>query len=216
MILMPMLFAVIYGLTWALGLAQPDFAMSAFLGSMEAAGADISTAPSASVLIPVLFLASAVTGPFINTLFALGEEIGWRGYLLPRLMPLGKPAAYAIGGVVWALWHVPIILIGFTYPGYPMLGILAFIVLVSAINVIENEAFLRYGNTTLLAAWIHGLFNSQKLGLWGVIFVGVNPLIGGYAGLIGMIVFWIVAVIVMRLYSVQRHPVPSSTSPVAA
>ena len=184
---------------------RPDFAMSGFLGLMAENGTDISTAPPAPALAALIFFASAVTVPFFNALLALGEEIGWRGYLLPRLMPLGKPAAYAISGVVWALWHLPLILVGFNYPGYPVLGIFAFILLVTAIGVIENEVFLRYSNSTLLAAWVHGLFNCQRLGLWGLIFVGINPLIGGHVGAVGIVVFWIVGLIVLRVYAAQGH-----------
>jgi uncharacterized protein len=211
MALMPLLFALIYGISWALGLATPDFGMTAFMAMMVRSGADLSDAPPAAVIVPLLFFASAITVPCVNSLVALGEEIGWRGYLLPRLMPLGKPAAYTLTGVIWALWHAPIILIGFAYPGYPVAGILAFIVLVSALNVIENELYLAYGNTTLLAAWIHGLFNSQKLGIWNLIFIGINPLLGGYTGLIGMLVFWGVALIVLRLFAVKPHSATSAT-----
>lgn len=38
---------------------------------------------------------------------AFGEEFGWRGYLFPKLIPLGAPAAVIISGALWALWHVP-------------------------------------------------------------------------------------------------------------
>jgi membrane protease YdiL (CAAX protease family) len=37
-----------------------------------------------------------------------GEEFGWRGYLLPRLMPLGQNWAILLSGVIWACWHLPL------------------------------------------------------------------------------------------------------------
>jgi membrane protease YdiL (CAAX protease family) len=37
-----------------------------------------------------------------------GEEFGWRGYLLPRLMPLGQNWAILVSGVIWACWHLPL------------------------------------------------------------------------------------------------------------
>jgi len=40
-------------------------------------------------------------------LLAFGEEFGWRGYLFPRLMPLGPVGAVVISGAVWAVWHLP-------------------------------------------------------------------------------------------------------------
>ncbi len=206
---MPATFALIYAISWGLGLATPDFQMKGFFGLLAANGADMSSAPPPGLLILLLFGTSVLAGSVFNTLFALGEEIGWRGYLLPHLMPLGRPAAYAIGGVIWALWHLPLILAGFTYPGYPVLGLVVFILLVSAINVIENELYLRCGNSTLIAAWFHSLFNSQKLGIWTLIFVGINPLIGGYAGLVGIVIFGIAAIVVVRAYALRNRQVAS-------
>jgi len=48
---------------------------------------------------------------------AFGEEYGWRGYLLPRLMPLGEIKASLILGVIWSLWHLPVLLTGILYGG---------------------------------------------------------------------------------------------------
>jgi membrane protease YdiL (CAAX protease family) len=51
-------------------------------------------------------LLSFVVVPFLPV-FDLGEEIGWRDYLLLRLLPLGQVRAYLISGAVWAVWHLP-------------------------------------------------------------------------------------------------------------
>lgn len=48
---------------------------------------------------------------------AFGEEYGWRGYLLPRLMPLGEIRASLMLGIIWSLWHLPVLLAGVLYPG---------------------------------------------------------------------------------------------------
>jgi len=44
-------------------------------------------------------------------IFTFGEEFGWRGYLLPRLAPLGGISAAIITGVIWGLWHTPVIVL---------------------------------------------------------------------------------------------------------
>ena len=53
------------------------------------------TAPLGIVLLPLGF----------------GEEYGWRGYLLPRLMPLGELKATLIMGAIWGLWHLPVLIL---------------------------------------------------------------------------------------------------------
>jgi uncharacterized protein len=44
----------------------------------------------------------------VGALVTFGEEFGWRGYLLPRLMPLGQTWAILLSGVIWAAWHLPL------------------------------------------------------------------------------------------------------------
>ena len=59
-------------------------------------------------------------GGLAHTLFAMGEEAGWRGYLWSVLRPLGFWRTAAIVGVAWGLWHAPIIAAGHNYgTGYP-------------------------------------------------------------------------------------------------
>ena len=54
---------------------------------------------------------------------AFGEEYGWRGYLLPRLMPLGEIKASLIVGVIWSLWHLPALAGGNPlWRQYPLVG----------------------------------------------------------------------------------------------
>ena len=59
---------------------------------------------------------------------AFGEEWGWRGYMMPKLMELmSKPAAIFCGGLIWGLWHAPLTIAGHNfgvdYPMYPWAGI---------------------------------------------------------------------------------------------
>lgn len=57
--------------------------------------------------------------PFVvfvpNALFAFGEEVGWRGWLLPMLTPLGTWPALLVSGVIWGLWHMPVTLLGHNF-----------------------------------------------------------------------------------------------------
>lgn len=187
-LVIPAGFAVIYGLTWLLGLGQPDWQLLWLRDLMAAAGADVSAMPPPTVLLPALFLATLTITPFINSLFGFGEEFGWRGYLLPRLMPLGKVKAYLLVGVIWGLWHAPLVLVGFNYPGYPILGVVWMAGMTTALGIYINELTLRH-RSSILAGWMHGVFNSQGYGIWRLLFPAVNPLLGGFTGIIGMAIW---------------------------
>ena len=187
-LVIPAAFAAIYGLSWALGLGEPDWGLVHFRAQMESMGADLSQMSPASQFLPLMLLATLVLTPIINGLFGFGEELGWRGYLLPKLMPLGKAKAYVLVGVIWGLWHLPLILVGFNYPGYPLLGVLWMIGLTTTLGIYINELSLRH-RSSILAGWMHGVFNSQAYGIWRILFPTVNPLWGGMTGLVAMLVW---------------------------
>lgn len=70
-------------------------------------------------------------GATVNAIFAFGEEFGWRGYLLWELAPWGFwKASFAIGAV-WGLWHAPIIVAGYNYPSFSIIGVGAMMLPVS-------------------------------------------------------------------------------------
>ena len=69
--------------------------------------------PLASFVAPDDSL-STIVGFFVQLVLftltlSLGEELGWRGYLLPRLLSLGRTRALLVTGLVWAAWHLPLI-----------------------------------------------------------------------------------------------------------
>ena len=69
-----------------------------------------------------------ITMSIVFMLFGFGEEFGWRGYLTPKLEKLmPAPAAIIVSGIIWGLWHAPIIACGHDfgrdYAGYPWVGI---------------------------------------------------------------------------------------------
>ena len=199
-LVVPACFAVVYGLTWLLGLGQPDWQLSDFNALIVSAGADPAEMPPPALFLPALFVSSLFIGPTVNGLFGFGEEFGWRGYLLPKLMPLGKFKAYLIGGVLWGLWHAPLILVGFNYPGYPVLGLVAMAGMTTALGIYINELTLR-NRSSILAGWIHGAFNGQAYGIWRLLFPNVNPLLGGMTGLVGMAVW-----LAVGLWQVRQVP----------
>jgi len=95
-----------------------------------------------------------------NALLAVGEEVGWRGWLWPRLARSGKLMAILLSGVIWGIWHAPLILLGYNYPFAPGWGVAA----MCGVCVILG-AFLgwirSWSNSVWPAALAHGVFNAS-------------------------------------------------------
>lgn len=79
------------------------------------------TGLSPGVFIPLFFLVNGVIGLFGSMSTALGEEIGWRGFLVPHLHNVtGYTYTSLISGMIWALWHYPLIIWGHYNGGAPI------------------------------------------------------------------------------------------------
>lgn len=101
----------------ALGLYEPD--VENFSGLQQAFSQAGVTDIPAEVLLIGQFINIFLASWFINLVPALGEEIGWRGWLTPQLLPLGVVPTIVITGAIWGLWHTPLILLGHNYPHLP-------------------------------------------------------------------------------------------------
>lgn len=210
----PIVFFVAYGATVLFGLGRLDLTLTSFFEQVaRAAGQAMPRVSDPGKVLVVLLVVTTFATPFINTLFGLGEEIGWRGFLLPRLLPLGKLRAYLLSGIIWGLWHAPLVLMGFAFPGYPVIGILLFIVFTTIIGVILNELALRY-RSVILAGFGHGVFNSQAYGIWKMIVPAPQPLLGGIPGLVGLVVLGVTATIVVRFLRVRKEDLRVARAPV--
>lgn len=72
------------------------------------------------VIVQVAALFSAFS---LNLLFMLGEELGWRGYLWQVTSEWNGLRRVGLTGVLWGVWHAPLIALGHNYPGHPVSGI---------------------------------------------------------------------------------------------
>lgn len=112
-------------------------------------------------LVVAQVVAGMTIGAVFNSLFAFGEEYGWRGYLLPRLMDrLGAWKGILLHGAIWGIWHAPLIaLTGYNYPKHPYLGVLLFVVFCTLLGIVF--AWLQLGSRSVLAPTLaHGVFNA--------------------------------------------------------
>ncbi len=142
-----------------LGVYPADFVnFSAFQQVLdEQAGA--AEFPMSTGTLIALQLATLPVAAFVNLIPALGEELGWRGWLLPKLMPLGTLPALLISGVVWGIWHAPLILLGYNYPNTPgWLALTAMVSMCILIGAVFGWLRLRSGSVWP-AALAHAAFN---------------------------------------------------------
>jgi membrane protease YdiL (CAAX protease family) len=108
-----------------------------------------------------LALNAVVLGPFLGLIISFGEEYGWRGFLQTELTRLGRVRGVFLLGVIWGIWHWPMIWMGYNYPGQPLLGSLFMVVYcIILAYFLAYAVFKSKGVWT--AAYLHAL-NNQTL-----------------------------------------------------
>jgi membrane protease YdiL (CAAX protease family) len=166
-------------------------------------------------------LQGLVTGITVNAVAGFGEELGWRGFLQRELSVLGFWKASAAIGLVWGLWHAPLIVRGFNYPEHPWVGVFAMTAMTVLLSPLFGYVTLK-ANSVVAAAIFHGTFNgAAPLMTLGV--QGGNDLLVGMTGLAGLIVLLIanigLAVFDPALYRVRHYspsPDPASANYIPA
>lgn len=117
--------------------------------------------PHAAAL-PTLFFFLATVGMLSSCFSALGEELGWRGFLVPQLAKVTSSTRVAlISGAIWALWHYPIILFaGYHGAGPLWYSVMCFTVMVLGISFLFAWMRLKSGSvwTGMLLHASHNLF----------------------------------------------------------
>ena len=134
----------------------------------------------------------------INAPATFGEEFGWRGFLLPALLPLGKRKALLLSSAIWGVWHWPLVWMGHNYGldywGYPWLGLAATVWFTVSIGIFIGWLSLK-GRSVWPAVFAHGALNG--LAAIGMLFLkGTPPTLLGPtpAGLLGVLPFTLVSV----------------------
>ncbi len=117
--------------------------------------------PFVAITYPLLAVVSGVVLSFA----ALGEELGWRGYMMPKLIELiGMPKAIITGGIIWGLWHAPLTCVGHNYgmdyPGFPYVGIILMCLMCMALGTVLTYVTIKTGSIWP-AAFMHAINNSS-------------------------------------------------------
>jgi uncharacterized protein len=169
---------------------------------LQATGEDLPM--EADTLLMLQLAVGVPVGILTNTaILMISEELGWRGWLQPRLAPLGFWPAALVSGVIWGAWHTPIILMGYNYPGMGWGGVAAMIAFTTLLT--PYIALLRErGGGVYAAGAFHGSLNAVA----GVGLLYLPDPVFPWNGLLGVAGFALLAAgwPLIALYRAKKKP----------
>lgn len=146
----------------------------------------------AAVPVPPLLMAvfqGLFAGVTVNAIAAFGEELGWRGFLVNELKPLGFWKMTLLSGFIWGVWHAPLVIQGHNYPQHPQIGVFMMIIWCILLTPLINYVRIK-ANSVVAAAIFHGTLNAVY-GIAIMMIYGGNDLqvgLTGAAGFAGLLV----------------------------
>ncbi len=180
--------AFIVASAYLIGLGLPDFSPA-----VAHIPAQIPRAVAPFVAPVMLALTALIATPVL-----FGEEFGWRGYLQLRLFQSRPTLAAIATGIVWGLWHLPVILRGYELPGNRTLATAMFCISTVLISIIFGWLREKSGSV-----WVTSLAHSATNAIGGSLTVLWYPgperaVFVSYAGLLawiplGLVCLWIIA-----------------------
>jgi membrane protease YdiL (CAAX protease family) len=185
---------IIIVLATLFNLSQPDFTLQRFLETLNLPGGIPETPDHILfLLIPTLLIQTIV----LTTPIVWGEEFGWRSYLQIRLLA-ERPLMAAIStGLIWGIWHYPLVFIGYERYENKFLGLLIFTVFTVLLSIIFGWLRLKTGSVWA-ASLAHGATNTIGGSLTLMLFYGgSNWMWVGYNGILawiplGIVCAWII------------------------
>ena len=180
-----LLMAVLAMATLGVSLLMPG---ESFASDSEALQQGMAQLGSGGVwaFIAISIFGGMIAGATLNAVFALGEEVAWRGFLCKEFAGKKFLTVSLIIGVIWGFWHFPLILLGHNYPQHPVLGVFLMVVMCVLMTPILIY-FRKKSGTVLVPAIMHGTFNGV-VGISNVLVEPANDLLIGGPGLAGFIV----------------------------
>lgn len=181
-LLMPLISFVVIGMT----LLMPGAQWSPESEMIRAALAQMPEGFNVWMVLAISVVSGLFAGFTINALFAFGEEVAWRGFLMNEFKGKKFFTAALWIGLIWGLWHAPIILNGHNYPQHPVIGV--FMMVVCCLLLTPMLMYFRLkGGSVIVPAIVHGTLNAVA-GLTLMVVTPVNDLLYGACGLAGFIV----------------------------
>ncbi|MGH1295794.1 CPBP family intramembrane glutamic endopeptidase [Bacillus pretiosus] len=205
-LLIPMIICgITYSIAWLSGIAgfqHPEGGMM-LEPIYNMLGLQYVTAPFSFIYLVVL---SGIFGSLLNLIPVLGEEMGWRGYMLTRLVDAEFSRPILISGLIWATWHVPIVIAGLYVEGASVLlsvlgiyfCIVPFSYITAYLRLITGSVWPSVIIHTTWNAIIQGPFARASTGYQTEIWIGES-------GLITAIIILITAIITSRIVNFTKY-----------
>jgi len=195
--LFPMAVVLIaYGFTWISGLAEFDFSPIKSNASIP-----FPENPYLGFLILIAIVWTVQVA--VNMLFVAGEEIGWRGYMLTRLIDSGAPYPLLIHGLIWSAFHIPLILTGAYSPASgPSVALTVVMFTIMATSFSYLLAWLRLDSGIIWPSFVaHATSNALTQAAFNPVTQGVNSMLWiGESGIVTVIILVLLLMFVKRKY----------------
>lgn len=188
---------------WIATLALAPVMLGVSYAAYLSLGGTFEPAPALAQLEGPLGLAIVPIALLVTLVLAMGEELGWRGYLLPLLQTrFGAAIASLVLGVCWFAWHVPLQFVpGDANSGFP-LALWGLSIVATAF--VYTWLFNNTGGSVLAVTFFHGLFNT--LGP----FIALHPSVTGNPLSVHVLVGvnLTIAIVILALYGTTSftHP----------
>jgi uncharacterized protein len=133
----------------------------------------------------------------------IGEEIGWRGYALPKLQAgYSALASSVILGVIWSLWHLPLFFNPTTsYSNTPFWVFLVFLV---PIAILYTWIFNGTGGSVLMIMILHAVTNASTGQMWRAIPEASTVLSNTSVYLLQAVPLWVAALVLVLVYGASN------------
>ena len=148
--------------------------------------------PTPLAMLPLGIFGALMAGLTVNAIFAMAEEIMWRGYLAQAFA--GRPFCkkYVTIGVLWGLWHIPLIALGYNYGTANALpGSVLFIGFCVVMSLVLGFVVERT-RSVWLAAVLHGTFNGFSQVMLLLVVGGSSLLASSAVGIVSLVAWLVV------------------------
>lgn len=142
----------------------------------------------------------------ISLITALGEEIGWRGFMLPAFVQrLGDKGALAAVSIFWCLWHFPLLIFSDYMEGTPVwYKLIAFVLCIFPVGIIAGILTF-WSKSVWPAAFVHAAHNAFDQTVFDVITIGDDKkFFVSETGVFTIVCAWVIAIIMLVIYMKKK------------